>query len=180
VSALTNSLQTVSQVGEIFQKFHAQVSAPCNARLSSGAHTAHSRRARLPLRAQQLQQAMAMAAPPLTVEQQVSAQRSIEHTLQPPYNVEEHEQLQHKVQELEEWQARQQEQIRAKDAEAERIAEQYRFEHARLQAQHDAAASAAAVAQEETGAQAELAAVRPYDIPCPAHRFCPLFACKRR
>ena len=68
--------------------------------------------------------------------------------------------------ELEEWQAKHQEQIRAKEEEAQRISEQYRFEHARLQAQHDAAA---ALAKEEQGAQEQLAAVsRPLSHACSA------------
>ena len=95
-------------------------------------------------------------ASPSSVEQQVSAQRSTASSLHPPYNVEEHEQLQHEVQELKEWQARHEEQMRAKDEENRRISEQYRFEHARLQAQHDAAA---ALAKEEQGAREQMAAV---------------------
>jgi hypothetical protein len=110
-------------------------------------------------------QQQAMAGPP-SVEHQVSAQRSIGNSFQPPYSMEDHEQLQVKVQELEEWQAKHQEQIRAKEEEAQRISEQYRFEHARLQAQHDAAA---ALAKEEQGAQEQLAAVsRPLSHACSA------------
>ena len=101
-----------------------------------------------------------MVPPPMSVEQQVSAQKSIEHTLQPPYNLEEHEQLQQKVLELEEWRAAQTQQLRAKDEEALRVAAEYRFEHARLQAQKDAAASAALVSDGEKAAHAEVAAVR--------------------
>ena len=128
LTALTNSFQVVQKVGEVFQDFHSA----------------------------QLQQAMAMSQP-LTREQSVSAQRSIGHVLAPPYDKAEHERLQQKVHELEEWQAQQQAQLRAKDEDALRTATQYRAEQARLQARHDEAAAAAAVAAAERSAEREVA-----------------------
>lgn len=178
--ALTNSFQVVSQVGKVFQNFHAEVREHRRSRASALAASPACAKTSLTAPAcallQQLQQAMAMVPAPMSVEQQVSAQKSIEHSLQPPYDLEEHEQLQQKVQELEEWRAAQTQQLRAKDEEALRVAAEYRFEHARLQAQKDAAASAALVADGEKAAHAEVAAVRAHNCHSSAASFFALVA----